>query len=355
MSYTRRYNETVSKVVSTTVRYNYPASQNGGSDSTYVEIEAQIPVEVNIHVDTNPFDNSVQHCSANVNLLTAAVVATESAEIMSREMNSKKVADTVISGFFSYVRSEISQQIAELSQNIEAQLMHLKELAQSCYSKKKQLEGDYNRISSRYVKIFNDLNNELSNRIYELDKPAFVFKKETDNQKIRTSNNDLVNTVSIFGTESSGLQSNICASIAKKRALDTLKKAKLFLWQQKYLNATIQQSMLNENICSTIFTPICFLETNNHDNQFDKDVFSTEYLPILKTSSKKKELIEQFSSNSLSLGKLSQGDLKNISLYFNAELNNKSLGNDQHSVRVRQMIQKIANFNLIDTINFQQT
>jgi len=278
MSYTRSYSETIYKVVSKNVHYNYPASENGGSDSVYVEIEAEVPVDINIHVDTSPFDRSVEHCGNNVNLLTGAVVATEVAEIASIKKNSKKVANTIIDGFFGYIRSEISQQISELTQNIGAQLMHLKELMQSCRSKKIQMEGDYHRISGRYVKIFEDLNMELSNRIFELDKPAFIFKKETDNQKIRTSDNDMVSTVAIFGTDSSDLQSKIGASIAKKRALDTLNKAKLFLWQQKKLNTTIQQSMLNESKSGSIFAPVCFLETKNTSSQIDKKVFTTDYL-----------------------------------------------------------------------------
>ena len=185
MSYSQSYSETIYKVVSRTVSYDYPPSENGGSDSVYVEIEAEIPVDVNIYVDTDPFDSSVEDCGNNVNLLTAAVVATESAEIISKEINSKKVADTIIGGFFNYIRIEISQQIAVLSQNVDAQTMYLKEMMLTCISKKSQMESDFNRIASRYVKIFKDLNNELSNRIFELDKPAFIFKNETDNQKTK--------------------------------------------------------------------------------------------------------------------------------------------------------------------------
>lgn len=354
MSYTRNYRETVSKVVSKTVSYNYPKSDTGGSDSIYVEILAEIPVDVNIHVDTNPFDRSVNHVNGKVDLLTGAVVATEAAEIASKAINAKKVGDTIVNGFFSYIRSEISQQIAELSQNIDAHLMHLKELAQSCLSKKKQMEGDYVRISGRYVKIFDDLNNELSNRVFELDRPAFVFKKETDNQKIRTSSNDLVNTVAICGIESSDLQSKIGASIAKKRALDTLNKAKVFLWQQKKLNTTIQQSMLNESVPCSIYAPCCYIETNNANNQIDKNIYSTDFLCVLKDKNKKNEIIENFSSNSISWSKPSQDAQKNIILYFNTELNNSSTANDQHSLRVREMIQKIASIASINVINFQQ-
>jgi len=342
MSYTRRYSETVSKTVSV----SYPKSDSGGNKSVTVEI----PVDVNIHIDTNPFDRSVANCGNNVNLLTAAVVATESAEIVSKEKNSSRVANTIIGGFFSYIRSEISQQVAELSQNVEAQLMHLKELAQSCLAKKKQMEGDYIRISGRYVKIFEDLNKELSNRILELDKPAFVFKKETDDQKIRTSDNDLVNTVTIFGRESGDLQSKISSSIAKKRAFDTLNKAKMFLLQQKNLNTTIQQCMLSENVSNSFFSPICYLEVKNAGTQINKTIFSPDSLAALSGKSKKDELGKGFSSSSLTWKKISQEDQKNISLYFDNELHAKVSKDDSHSVRVREMIQQISSLGSINVI-----
>lgn len=343
MSYTRSYRETVS----TTVSVSYPKSENGGSQSVHVDI----PVDVNIHVDTTPFDNSVQHCGTNVDVLTAAVVATETAEIISKEENSKKVGETIVNGFFSYIRSEISQQIAELSQTIDAHLMHLRELANSCLAKTKQMEGDYHRISGRYIKTFEDLNKELSNRIYELDKPAFVFKKETDDNRIRISDNDLISMVSIGGAESSGLQSRISSSIAKKRALDALNKAKLFLMQQRQLNLTIQQSMLNESASGSIFTPVCLFESISDRDKIDKTIFATNFLPVLNDQQQKNNLLELFSTNSIKWSKLSQDELHNIGLYFNAELNSKSAANDQHSVRVRETIQQLADIKSINAIN----
>ncbi len=343
MSYTRSYRETVSS----TITISYPRSERGGSVSETVNI----PVEVNIRVDTNPFDKSVQHCGANVNLLTAAVVATEAAEIVSKEKNSKKVADSIIGGFFSYIRSEISQQVAELSLNIESQMMHLNELAQSCKAKKDQMEVDFNRIASRYLKIFEDLNHELSNRIFNLDKPAFVFKKETDSSNLRTVGNDLINTVAIFGIESSDLESKICTSIAKKRAYDTITKSKMFLWQQKKLSATISKSAINESVAGSIFVPICFIETSNSGNQIDKAIYSTENLSVLSDKKQKNELIEKFSSNSTKWGNFDKEDQKNVSLYFNTELNTWLAANDQHTGRVREMIQRIAKIPSIKTIN----
>lgn len=349
MSYTRTYRERIAVHYSGSI--SYPASQNGGTKS--YSGTAYEDVNVSIEVNTEPFDDSVEHCNTNVNLLTGAVVAAEAAQINSIDKNAKKVGKTIVDGFFSYIRSEISQQIAELTQGIDSQLMHLKELSKAVIDKKRQMEGDFLRISSRYIKTFDDLNNELSNRIFELDKPTFVFKKELDNQSIRTTNNDLVNTVAIFGKEGSELQSKISASIAKKRALDTLNKAKVFLWQQRKLNNTIQQSMMNESTESSQYSPVCFVETKADKNQITKGLHAPSFVSALQENQTKNELIEQFAESTNSWCTITKDFTDNLKLYFNSELNKSYTTADQHSVRVKEMIQKIANLGSIQTISVQ--
>jgi len=350
MSYSRHYREVVSTTVSKTVSISYPASQSGGTVSRTVSMVAEIPVDVNINVDTMVFDRSVQFCGNNVDLLTEAVIATESATILSKERNSKKVADTIIGGFFSYVKSEISQQISELTQNLDAQLMHIRELSNACHSKKKQMEGDYNRITGRYIKIFADLNNELGNRIYQLDKPVFNFRKDGDGQGERAFSNDLTTTVPIFGKESGSLQTRVCISIAKKRALDTLNKTKIFLWQQKKLGATIQHCMLNENTANNIFAPVCFVEFNN-DKQVDRSVYCPDYLPAFSEKTYNNKLKDNFSADKLKWVKISQTDEKSLWFYFNQEVNARMPANDVHSARVREMTLSISNLSSINVIN----
>lgn len=353
MSYTRTYRERIAVHYSGTVNYSYPATPNGGSGSAHYSGTEYEDVIVTIEVDTEPFDASVEHCNTNVNRLTEAVDATKGAQIVSIDKNAKKVGKTIVDGFFGYIRSEISQQIAELTQGIDSQLMHLRELSKAVLDKKRQMEGDFLRISSRYIKTFDDLNNELSNRIFELDKPTFVFKKELDNQRIRTSNNDLVNTVAVFGKEGSELHSKISASIAKKRALDTLNKAKVFLWQQKKLNNTVQQSMLNESTESSQYSPVCFVETKADKNQITKGLHAPSFLSALQENQTKNELIEQFTESSNSWSAITKDYADNLKLYFNSELSKSYTTADQHSVRVKEMIQKIANLGSIQTISVQ--
>jgi hypothetical protein len=301
-------------------------------------------VDVNIDVDTNLFDRSVANCNTNVNMLTGAVVATEAAQIASINSNARKVAKTIIDGFFKDIRFEISAQITELSQKIDAYLMHLHELSKQLLDKKAQMESDYNRTAARYGKIFDDLNHELLNRIFELDRPTFTFKQLADSHAQRTTDNDLVGTIAVTGAENGNLQSRISASITKKRALDAISQANIFLTAQKRLQQTINQSMMNDSVEATRFAPVCFIETQNEKNQIDKSVYQSDYLPEMPTS----DIIDDFQAQQWIT--VSKDDQEKIGSYFNAEMSTAYSAADNHTNRVRDMIVKIFDFNSIKNV-----
>ena len=321
---------------------SYPASQNGGSKSVTLPYDDQVPVQVNIHVDTDSFDASVGNCNQNVNILTGAVVATQTAQVGSIRKNAKKIASTIIAGFFKTIRYEISHKMTELSQKVEALIVHLKELATATLAKKKDMEADYNRITERYTKIFNDLNKELSNRIYELDKPVFLFTKETDIQSFRVTSSDLVNTVAVFGRESSELQAKVSASLTKKRALDTLEKAKAFLWQQKMLDYTLIKCIINFEGSGKFYSPVCFIETTNDSQQINKEIHTPSHLLSLNDA-KTNELLEAFTDASDSWKNMPKDQKEAIAIYFNAELSKHYPQNDPHSQRVKKTIMNLVN------------
>ena len=344
MSYRRSYRETIRIRYSGSVNYSYPASQSGGSGSVDYSGTVSEDVNVNIEVDTNPFDRSVSNCNGNVSLLTGAVVATQTAQVASINKNAQKVAGSIIKGFFDYIRSDISQQVMELSQRIDAQLLHLRELAKTCVAKQKQMETDYNRISSRYLKIFDDLNHELENRIFEIDKPVFVFKNKIDSHSSSISDNDLVSTVAVLGKESGELQAKMSASIAKKRALSTINQANVFLWKQKKLQSTINSSMMTENYSATRFSPVCFVETNGEKSQISKDVYQPDFLPEINQN----KMIESFKIQNWA--NTTKEQKENIQRYFNSELSTAYTSGNQHEERVRDMIVKIFDVGSIKSI-----
>ncbi|MDR2824548.1 MAG: hypothetical protein LBB41_05055 [Prevotellaceae bacterium] len=340
MSYRRSYHQRIAVHYSGSV--TYPSSEHGGT--TGYSGTAYEDVCVNIDVDTNPFDRKVADCNNSVNLLTGAVVATEAAQIVSIDSNAKRVAGTIIEGFFKNVHFEISAQIAELAQKIDAYLLHLRELSKQLIAKKAQMEVDYNRTSSRYSKVFEDLNNELSNRIFELDKPAFAFKQLADNHSRRSTDNDLVGAVAVTSAESGDLQVRISASISKKRTLDTINQVNIFLTKQKCLQRTINQSMLNDNTETTKFSPVCFLETLDEKNQINKSIYQSDYLPKMQDN----DVIESFQTRQWTTA--SKDNQGKISHYFNAELSKVYAAADKHTNRVRDMIVKIFDFNSIKSV-----
>lgn len=352
MSYTRKYDKRIAVPYRGTVNYRYEPSQTGGVATVHYDGTVYEDIHIEIEVDTRPFDRSVAVCNTSVDLLTGSVVATEAAQVASIQHNSEKVAGTIVSGFFSYIKSEISQQIAELSQNMDAQIMHLRELSKACIDKKRQMNVDFERIAGRYIKIFDDLNSELHNRVHELDKPTFQFKKELSHQQTRCMENDLVNVVSIAGKEGSQLVSKMSVSVAKKRAYDTINQMKSFLWQQKKLNATIQSSKINDSVETRHFTPVCFVEMKEMNSQITKNIYTPDYIQHLNENYNKSQIIENLSDNHAIWSKLDNENAEQIKVHFNKNLNQNYTELDTHTTRVRKMILQLADINQIASNNY---
>lgn len=340
MSYRRSFTKRIAIHYSGSV--HYPPSENGGSVS-YSGTEYE-DVVVNIDVDTESFDNSVHHCNNSIGLLTGAVVATEGAQVVSIKNNALKVGKTIIDGFFKTVRYEISQQIVELSNKIDATLLHLHELAKRCVDKQHQMEIDYNRISGRYLKIFDELNNELKNRIYEVDRPVFIFKQENDKSSYRAIGNDLVGTVVVSGKENGQLEAKIEASIIKKRTLDTIEQANCFLEKQKQTNNILHHCILNDNHAATYYVPVGFIETNGNDHQIYRRVYQTEAMNQMNNN----ELIDDF--NKMQGKNASDQDINQIKLHFNTEVSTHYASSNSHDNRVKDYITRLFNFNTIQKV-----
>lgn len=340
MSYQRSFTKRIAVHYSGTI--HYPASQNGGSVS-YSGTEYE-DVTVTVDVDTAPFDTSVQHCNNSVGALTGAVVATEGAQVASIQSNAQKIGQTIINGFFKTVHSEISQQITELSNRINAILLHLNGLTKRCTDKQHQMGTDYHRLSERYLKIFEELDGELKNRIYELDRPAFVFKQISDQSAYRALNSDLVGTATVAGTENSQLEARISASVTKKRALDTIDKANVFLEKQKQTNTILHRCIIDEENANVYYVPVCYMETSNDNNRIDR----TMHQPAAIQHIDAQRLIEEM--NDYTQETVSEEDREQIQLHFNAEISSHYAASDIHTERVKDCITRLFNIHTIKMV-----
>lgn len=335
MSYTRRFNKRIAVHYSGTV--SYPPSQSGGTKS--FSGTAYEDVTININVDTDDFDYSIGECNEKVDGLTGAVVATETAQVVAINNNAKKIGKTIIDGFFKTVQSEISQQVMELSVNIDSLLIHLKELSKRCLEKQKQMEVDYNRISQRYLKIFEDLNKELENRIYELDKPAFTVKRISDKNTSRITGDTSFGTVAVSGMENSILEARIGASIVKRNALSAINKATKFLDCQKETDAVIANNILPGNSSGTYYSPVCYVETHSENEIIDREIYATESVAPGYIERLKKNI------DYTTLENCDKEKMEKINRDFNNEVSKHFNTSDAHSNRVRDYITQLFNNN----------
>ena len=136
-------------------------------------------------VDTAPMAAGIQSVSNQVKGTTAAVVTMQGAVIEAENRSANKVCSNVNRGFFTLIRSQISQKIANRQSRVEALIMRLGQQKRLLLGIKTNMEREYGRIAERYIRIFTSINKELESRIRQVDQPVF----ELVNKHMVTSSN----------------------------------------------------------------------------------------------------------------------------------------------------------------------
>ena len=340
MSYSKTFRRTVSVPYSGSKTVSYPASKSGGSITIHYSGTAEEDVEVNVHVDTTPFDASVENCNAHVNGLTASVGAMNAAQCVAISNNADKVSKTIIDGFFHTVRTDLSAQRAELEQAVEARLALLRQQAASLKEKQKEMAEDYARTTARYQKIFSDLNNELSIRIHEIDQPVFKMVKDIDQQSDRMLHTDMVQTAIAVNKETGLLQAQINAATVKHHALEAMSQAQNFLASKAASERTIQESYIDGSGKDGYLIPVCYMRTDSGREGIGQNCVVPDY--YASKDSKFGERLCQ-SMGDVNFGKASSAENEQLKSYVQSEMAQKITGNDNHSDRVRAMINKMLN------------
>lgn len=337
MSYRRSYTGYVH--YSGTV--SYPASQNGGS----VSYSGSEPVYITIDVDTNAFDASVGHCNNAVNALTGAVVATEAAQVESKRQASKQIASTIVKGFFDYVGADLSQKIKELSSKCESLFIALMGHKDNCLSKSKQMQDDYNRISKRYSKIFEDLDKETVSRIEVLDKPIFQFAESAQNLVDRNSNTELLGISTISANENIKLETVLSCSHVKQQASVLLDKANCYL-QGTYRLANSVRDMLDDSQAENdILLPVMFVESVKNIENKETRIIGTDDSFTPSGDAVDSTLRSKFMSKDVEWGNMNSNDFDKVISYLNAEVQS-----DQMDDRTLKTMLGLLNGQAIQTI-----
>lgn len=313
-----------------------------GSSTLKDNLEIKEDLDFEIYVDTDEYDRQADNCGNNINLLTGSVVATETAQVANIEDNSKKIASTIVDGFFKNVKSSLSTIVVEQKQILESRLAHLQMQAKELLKKQKQMDSDYRRTSARYVKIFQDLNQELETRVKRLDAPVYKVVGSMSQETDRILHSDYTYVVSVVNSENTALTTQIGAAVMKTEALQMTEQATSFLAIYESSKQAITSSTISVGINgSEFYLPAVYVQCYNGIDITNEEIYFDEnVLPV----SQIKDAVSMFFNASNDSKDSYNQKVEVIKPYFTEELENCFNGKiDEHSQRVREMIVKLLN------------
>ena len=212
-------------------------------------------------LDTKPMAQEISSISNHIKGTTAAVVAMQTAVVLAEQKAADQVCSNVNKGFYTMMRSQISQKIATLQSQVDSFLMQLNAQRKQLLAIKKQMERDYNMLCSRYLKLFNGLNQNLHQRVFELDKPTINFAVR-EVERISNRTKYLTATVPLSQVESLSDSQKILASNVKYRG------AKVIESMKNFLSSSIEQKKITDTV---------LLEGNTHSENLVTPVLISEY------------------------------------------------------------------------------
>lgn len=215
-------------------------------------------------IDTSDMAREIDSVKKHVNATTSAVVGMQTAVIKAQHDGADHVCKKVNQGFYALIHSQISQKMATLQSKVNAHLLRLNQQRKQLLAIRGRMERDYQMLSGRYIKTFNALNNNLRQRITEIDRPVLVFAT-TDAEKITNRSNRLISTVPVGQSESVTTSQKVASSNLKYRAANAIRAIHGFIADSNRLKSITDRILLSRPVNTDIRTlavPVCISESN---------------------------------------------------------------------------------------------
>ena len=265
MSYSKSYRNSVHYSGTAHYSHDYPASEHGGTVEGTVHYEGSVPVTVNLYVDTTPFDSSVQNCAGSVSKLNGAVIAMNAAQVASIYESGDKISTHVISGFFKMIKSELDQNIAALYAKFKAVFELISAKSTSVETQQIVMQDDYARISDRYNKIFQNLDEELEKRIVALDKNVFEISKKVQREQLYSETSKKVSQFLLGVNEDDVLQQQLLIANAKSRVISAIEGLSRNISQENAYARRVKGIVADRDCYENEnnYIPVIFTESSN--------------------------------------------------------------------------------------------
>ncbi len=228
---------------------------SGDTVHTY-EVTRHKDVDIKIHVDTVPFDNSVDDCSDHVGTLTASIAGYQAAHVATKQACADKIVNSATAGFSNLISQSINMQTAGQDAQMNALAGELMMQCKELGHKHDVMNNDFNRIKGRYTNLFTDLDNELRRRIMSLMKPCFDFVKNLRQEQERQISSALLSTATLGARESESARTAILASRLKEHATSLIDAARRHVSSRIAMDRTFKAVTSPGSERATYFVPV---------------------------------------------------------------------------------------------------
>lgn len=254
---------------------SYPKSEDGGTVSYHDS------VNVDVYMDTSEFDSSASNCVLAVGALNGQLVDTTQEVAGEKARAAKRISNSLASGFFRYIKYDLSEKKALLGSRIPALLQSLKAMAEDCRSKKKQLEHDYMRISGRYAKIFEDLDTSLHTSLRKLDEQTFETAELSNEVVFSNSLGCPVSQAVLAGPEQAGAATAIEVAGIKKSVESVIASGARNIRGNLELNVMIRDALHDSRLQERrVFKmPVVRIDSEPLEGREARECFFPEELP----------------------------------------------------------------------------
>ncbi len=245
-------------------------------------------------VDTQEMAEGLYSVAPHVDGATGAIVSMQTAVIMAERHAAEEICSNVNRGFFSLIRSQISQKIAICRSQVEARLLELRDQSQKLLGVKATMQRDFQMIAVRYTKLFRSLDNALLSRIRELD-VKLVDLVHKDVVRVDSRTRALQASVPVHQMESVASSQRIAASGTRERASTAIKAMSRFIQesnQQDRLASSIL-SVENADTDSTMLLPFALVECDSLQTRQRQWQYHTPAPPVPEVAQQIKGAIER--------------------------------------------------------------
>lgn len=232
-----------------------------------------------INVTTQPMADKMSEVAHQVGKTTAAVGVMETAVIAQEKSSANSICGKLDTGFFNVVMSQIAQRVANEKAKTQALAMELLQQQKALQNLQNRMSGDYNMISARYAKLFGSLNQEMKNRIAELDRPVMQFCTHYMKQ-LQNRIYGLVSGVPVLQSESLSAMQAIAAARLKSNAQGLIENVADYVRNDQIRRQTTDMYVNpDSNISETYYVPVVVDEETTEGR---KGILSLKDNPTLR-------------------------------------------------------------------------